>query len=1314
MKKRLISLGLTLALVLGLLPYAVLGAAVTSDVDPGYNTASGTASESALFSTAYVRNKGAGSGGNGTAKNIEVVVNLKSGGEATQLVYAVVMLAKNFDDTYAANVANINNTTYATLSATAVSPNYYAMSARAKGTGGTVTLPLVPASAANASTMQGGGTVANKVMQGSPVTGKYYHEEYVLVVFAHDADGHAERYYIDRFYLDSEGYVLTPSYAVRYNANNPPHTSGYTNNVTNLPGFQIQRAAWTDDRANAAAQAPGDMKLTSQQPKRTGYEFVGWTTAALDPLAEGTAAPANGSTVTSGTKSATFYTASGTFPQPAKLYTATDLYALWRVVPVKFSHNAQAGKYTVAQEDGKGWVMTWIEPIPQVGVGFNTGNIPFAQGPGGKIYKVVTYENGTQIHDSGNPNVNPPVSKYTLAVKKGTADTNWTISGTPKDHSNGKTAELVITVTDVSNNTSDTITVRFSQVKKGAQPIPTADANTGLQSKVQTTDQTGAPLETPDGQIFGFYSTGPVTSSDYEGTGYLPTTTTAANGTYGTGTMTAYYLNLGMVFEYMPVKLKDADGILQDVADNKGWREVPFPESWYSEADQADLTASMQSGATRKIVSSKAGNNAKATITASDCEAWPASYGYITFDEGLPVIHGLHEDDVYWVRFRSNEQYEVSKEREIAIGGAVSGGGETPAASGGLAVNLAGGSESENSSGYSELKTAAKNLIAGQELDLNVYDFEPTRDGSAFLGWTLGERDTDGNLILYRADEPETITVTWVDHDGTVIVEAITVKVGDPLPGHPAENPTREGYTFDQWVRSEDGEGNVTFTATYTEVTEPEPEPTPTPTPDPESPAARDGEGDGEVTDPGEGGGEGEEPPPVTPTPPVGTAAIWVDGLTGETILEGTTETEAPKKPFHSCYTAAEEWTEVTGEDGTVTYTISYTRNTKVPMPETTPASLAAVWQGGSDPDPSDFASIVFYDWDEATVLGSIVVAKGVDATDEVNKFVQTQMSPNSRDYTGNEGDPYFVDDAAFPMTYKKGYSFEGCWLPYESDVPTVYGTRVDAANAGTVTKPERPKDSEIDFRNVTENLIVKAAYNENSELNTTNATNRRYTAEAISYTRFATTQNYGITVQIKRENANGEGVPRIVNPALRITLATTAGNIMMMIPLDSTDVTTAQVVANGAVSRVTWAVIETYNNNNWVGAGGRTANINSNAGTMNVRDSGFLYLCTLGGINDMLEEYTTMANPTTTVYNYINNNSLTGIGLTVPSGVTIVRAKDALLAAWADKNCERDAEGNPIIDSETGRTVIKPKSERVGLTFEEMNTALATANQTT
>ena len=1110
MKKRLISLGLTLALVLGLLPYAVLGAAVTSDVDPGYNTASGTASESALFSTAYVRNKGAGSGGNGTAKNIEVVVNLKSGGEATQLVYAVVMLAKNFDDTYAANVANINNTTYATLSATAVSPNYYAMSARAKGTGGTVTLPLVPASAANASTMQGGGTVANKVMQGSPVTGKYYHEEYVLVVFAHDADGHAERYYIDRFYLDSEGYVCTPSYMIRYNGNvnkgivDNTYDGSYS--AANVPGSQIQRGSFNSADLTAHS-APGSATLSNNTPTRTGYIFQGWTDKAdfrfLNPDENASAA-----VTAAGGK---FWEKGASYAQPSKLYTVYDLYAVWKQVPVAFD-KAAASDVTLDGVQYKG--VHWSAKTPQVGVAFDTGNITLgtpnsqtAEPQGWKYLKVDVYERdpktgtdtkvGSTAYYSGSQKNNvanrSATTKYGLTISPVVTNNKhyqWKISGTPTDHSSGNQVYLKISVMDGSNKTEDTIVYWFDEVKKGAQPIPTADVNTGLQSQIKTTGEDGAALENPDGQIFGFYSAGAVLNPDE---GYT------ANKE-GTGTMTNWYLNMGMVFEYLPHKIKDEDGVLQEVTDNKGWREVPFPESWYtslSEADKADLTASMASGATKRIVSEKDAKALKASITASEGEAWPASYGYITFDEGLPVIHGLHEDDVYWVRFRANDQYEVSKEREIAIGGAVSGGGgETPVASGGLAVNLAGGSEEKDPSGYSDLKTAAKNLGAGEELDLNVYDFEPTRDGSAFLGWTLGERDTDGNLILYRADEPETITVTWVDHDGTVIVEAITVKVGDPLPGHPAENPTREGYTFDQWVRSEDGEGNVTFTATYTEVMEPEP--TPTPTPDPESPAARDGEGDGEVTDPGEGGGEGEEPPPVTPTPPVGTAAVWVDGLTGETILEGTTETEAPKKPFHSCYTAAEEWTEVTGEDGTVTYTISYTRNTKVPMPETTPASLAAVWQGGdSGPaDPSDFVTVVCYDWDN-TLLGSVTVPKGAEASiveGYMNDFVRTLQSPESKDMDASKGS-YFVDDAKFPMTYKRGYSFN-CWLPNDSELPTHCGRAVNGDNKLITIKDPLEEGTAQNFGGLETNITVKACYKDNDELYYTRSEERRVVKE--------------------------------------------------------------------------------------------------------------------------------------------------------------------------------------------------------------------------
>ena len=1309
MKKRLISLGLTLALVLGLLPYAVLGAAVTSDVDPGYNTASGTASESALFSTAYVRNKGAGSGGNGTAKNIEVVVNLKSGGEATQLVYAVVMLAKNFDDTYAANVANINNTTYATLSATAVSPNYYAMSARAKGTGGTVTLPLVPASAANASTMQGGGTVANKVMQGSPVTGKYYHEEYVLVVFAHDADGHAERYYIDRFYLDSEGYVLTPSYMIRYNGNvnkgivDNTYDGSYS--AANVPGSQIQRGSFNSADLTAHS-APGSATLSNNTPTRTGYIFQGWTDKAdfrfLNPDEDASAA-----VTAAGGK---FWEKGASYAQPSKLYTVYDLYAVWKQVPVAFD-KAAASDVTLDGVQYKG--VHWSAKTPQVGVAFDTGNITLgtpnsqtAEPQGWKYLKVDVYERdpktgtdtkvGSTAYYSGSQKNNvanrSATTKYGLTISPVVTNNKhyqWKISGTPTDHSSGNQVYLKISVMDGSNKTEDTIVYWFDEVKKGAQPIPTADVNTGLQSQIKTTGEDGAALENPDGQIFGFYSAGAVLNPDE---GYT------ANKD-GTGTMTNWYLNMGMVFEYLPHKIKDEDGVLQEVTDNKGWREVPFPESWYtslSEADKADLTASMASGATKRIVSEKDAKALKASITASEGEAWPASYGYITFDEGLPVIHGLHEDDVYWVRFRANDQYEVSKEREITIGGAVSGGGETPAASGGLAVNLAGGSESENSSGYSELKTAAKNLIAGQELDLNVYDFEPTRDGSAFLGWTLGERDTDGNLILYRADEPETITVTWVDHDGTVIVEAITVKVGDPLPGHPAENPTREGYTFDQWVRSEDGEGNVTFTATYTEVTEPEP--TPTPTPDPESPAARDGEGDGEVTDPGEGGGEGEEPPPVTPTPPVGTAAIWVDGLTGETILEGTTETEAPKKPFHSCYTAAEEWTEVTGEDGTVTYTISYTRNTKVPMPETTPASLAAVWQGGdSGPaDPSDFVTVVCYDWDN-TLLGSVTVPKGAEASiveGYMNDFVRTLQSPESKDMDASKGS-YFVDDAKFPMTYKRGYSFN-CWLPYDSTLPTHCGRFINGDNRPSPIDDPLETGAAQNFGDLKNNITVKACYKDNDELyyNPSDLVGMQYAVEQ-AYSRVGATQTYVITVTVKREHViDGEvrGVPRLAEPRLRAQLTTNVG-VYNFFAIDTSDLAVFSIYPTASVSKVSCATVDFF------GAAVQTAAADkSNSVLVNYTDAsnpqaGFSVLGNVGLINEQLA-----AGDTT----YLTPPIILGARLTMSSSGFMVD-RVSLRTAWEKKN---SIDGNGEI--------LKDKSEWQGLTSEEMQIAINTGGNWT
>ncbi len=91
-KKRLLSLLVALALVLGLMPVA-MGDTVTSAIDTDYNTATARESDSELFNTAYVRNAGTGASGNGTAQQLEVVVNLRELTEQNGDVYAVVMLA---------------------------------------------------------------------------------------------------------------------------------------------------------------------------------------------------------------------------------------------------------------------------------------------------------------------------------------------------------------------------------------------------------------------------------------------------------------------------------------------------------------------------------------------------------------------------------------------------------------------------------------------------------------------------------------------------------------------------------------------------------------------------------------------------------------------------------------------------------------------------------------------------------------------------------------------------------------------------------------------------------------------------------------------------------------------------------------------------------------------------------------------------------------------------------------------------------------------------------------------------------------------
>lgn len=790
MKKRMLSLFLAVVIVVSIIPSTpVFAGTATMPPNLKFNTmtqsvssngkVTGKPAEETQLTTAYVRNAG------GVAQHLEVVVNLEQFSSSNSIL-AVVMNATDYDR-LAPNgpFGVLNDSTYCTqvLTDTNIATNRYAIgravvSSAAKGD--TAVLRMVTPNPDNHNTLGGGDQtkVAYKNMPKAAISGTNYLDEYVLVVFRMGQTVENKNFYIDRFYVDSEGYVLTPSYAVRYNENNPTTGTGSVNansmpknnNSSNNRTF-VQRAAWNN--AALGTGTPGDMRLSDATPTRTGYKFLGWTDKALKPLPEGATVPENGHQVTSDGTTATFYTKSGTYPQPATLHQVYDLYALWQVVPVKFSHQVQSPYTSVTQEDGQ-WVITWKE-TPQVGVALKSNSIVYeipattgAEPNGDKTFSLEVYQGGKKVSASGN--------KWNeLTVGRVGDNAHWGIAGSPKDHSydadnNPQEVRMVITVTDPSNGTKDTITVKFPFIEKRSQPIPTLDANTGLQTRVEpvTPDESDGPAE--DGQIYGFYSTGPVTSSDYAGTGYLPTTATAANGTYGTGTMTGYYLNLGMVFEYRPVQVGTtkidwtADPADYKEMPNDGWREMPFPRNWYDKTEQAKLDPTLMKKATTITYSIRAGNNNAGFDTAKETaingklsekfktDGWLESYGWIAFDNsGLPVIHGLAEDDIYEVRFRANSTSAPSTSRTIPIskGGAVAGTTPEPTAGAGLAINLAGGGVTDaEKAAFEDFRKEAAALEPGDTL--KIPNITPERENYRFLGWILNG-DTS---VVYKYTDP--------------------------------------------------------------------------------------------------------------------------------------------------------------------------------------------------------------------------------------------------------------------------------------------------------------------------------------------------------------------------------------------------------------------------------------------------------------------------------------------------------------------------------------------------------------------------------
>ena len=406
----------------------------------------------------------------------------------------------------------------------------------------------------------------------------------------------------------------------------------------------------------------------------------------------------------------------------------------------------------------------------------------------------------------------------------------------------------------------------------------------------------------------------------------------------------------------------------------------------------------------------------------------------------------------------------------ILDGVSVNTAGAASGATSGLDINLAGGRWKDSDTAAAKaFEDAAAALKKGETLTLP--EIEPSREGGyTFVGWTLGERDSDGRLILYRhsaavvpPEESETVTVTWkngetgatIDHTFTSAPKGYTVMAKDcpeppadidkdaegdasavhktfdkweqsvdgttgnitmtavfkdklpvtyvwvdPLreeedktvqtvadsyivPVHPAAPDHGEDHPFKEWVMGEpveaDGVTTVTFTAAYkTLITYkwvdaegapiladevPVTRTSYDPPAESDYPAAPAVEGkDFKGWEVGQPVTEEDGTITVTITATYGqkTTYIWVDDQTGDTvqtIADQFEKPEDPEAPVHEGWTF-QGWIvgePVTGGDGTVTVTITatyemdkWTVRDTLPAIQTLPASLAAVWGGGT------------------------------------------------------------------------------------------------------------------------------------------------------------------------------------------------------------------------------------------------------------------------------------------------------------------------------------------------------------------------------
>lgn len=168
------------------------------------------------------------------------------------------------------------------------------------------------------------------------------------------------------------------------------------------------------------------------------------------------------------------------------------------------------------------------------------------------------------------------------------------------------------------------------------------------------------------------------------------------------------------------------------------------------------------------------------------------------------------------------------------------------------------------------------------ELQETDYPQAPARDGFRFTGWAQPE-ETEAGVYAINAQWqqlPLPVSVVWMDgYTGTTLKTMTGVTADRPVTeaDYP-QAPLRDGYTFDGWARTEDTDGNVTFTATWAENQAPVVPENPTNPVNPNNPA--------------------NPTTPTTPTTPEApTAPVEPVTPAAPEAPAGTTTPEAPAAP---------------------------------------------------------------------------------------------------------------------------------------------------------------------------------------------------------------------------------------------------------------------------------------------------------------------------------------------------------------------------------------------------------------------------------